>query len=301
MKKNKKIVVSSADSKYFLLIKELFQSLEANNIFEEYDFGILDTGLKLKEIDFFKQKNVIIKKPVWNVEVPMYKILNREHLKTQVARSFLPDYFNDYNMYIWLDADTWVNDLDTFLLYERGAENNKLCITPQTDRAYGKLAKVDWFFGLPSKIRTINYKNISKSVSFSMARKLALYPTLNAGAFAINNSIDLWQLLQKNTKLAAKKGRIFGTDQVALAISVFNDKMPTEFLPAYTNWMCEFHLPIFDQLNNKYVEPYLPHHPIGLIHLAGLDSIRENKKTLSNIKNLNGEIKTLSLRFEKNK
>lgn len=299
MKIKKKIIVSSADTKYFNLLSELYNSLEEKNILDEYNFGILDAGLLAKEVEYFKQKGIIVKKAEWNVAVPNYKIRQREHLKTQVARAFLPDYFDNYKIYIWLDADTWVNDFNTFLLYEKGALKNKLCITPQTDRAYGKLAKVDWFLGFPKKIKTINYKNISRSVSFDLGRKYAMHATLNAGAFAIGNNMNLWKSLQKNTIVAAKKGRIFGTDQVALALSVYKDKLPTEFLPAYTNWMCEFHLPYFNESNGKLVEPYLPHHPIGLVHLAGLDDIRVNKKILSNITGLTGKIYSMSLRYVK--
>ena len=77
--------------------------------------------------------------------------------------------------------------------------------------------------------------------------------------------------------MAARRGRIFGTDQVALALSVHEDKIPTEFLPAYCNWMCEFHLPIYDSQNNQFLEPYLPNHPLALVHLAGLDEITRKK------------------------
>ena len=90
----KKIIVSSSDSKYFELLKELHESLINNDILEEYDFGILDTGLLSKEIEYFKDHGSIVKKAEWNVQVPSYKIRNRDHLKTQVARAFLPDYFN---------------------------------------------------------------------------------------------------------------------------------------------------------------------------------------------------------------
>ena len=292
-----KIIVSSSDSKYFPLLLELYLSLEYHKIFIDYDFGVLDTGLNDDQINILQNKGIIIKKAEWNVPVPKYKIRNRNHLKTQVARAFLPNYFENYKLYMWLDADMWVNDLDTFLLYEKGALKNKLCITPQTDRAYGKLAKINWFLGFPYRVRTINYKNISKSVSYKLARKFSLHPTLNAGAFAINDNFNLWNIFQNNVKISARRGRIFGTDQVALALSVYEDKIPTEFLPAYTNWMCEFHLPIVDLENYKFVEPYLPHHPIGLMHLAGLDEIRNNKSNLTKVIDLHGKKHSLSLRF----
>ena len=296
MKKNK-IIVSSSDSKYFLLLKELFLSLEKSGILSEYQFAILDTGLLEEQKNFFLDNNVIIKEATWNTAVPNFKILGRDNLKIHFARAYLPDYFADYKLYIWLDADMWLNDVDSFSFYEKGAINDKLTIVPQSDRAYVKNANVEWFFGFPKKIKTINYKNISKSISSSLGRKYAFHSTLNAGAFAINNNSRIWECFQKNIKLAAKKGRIFGTDQVALALSIYEDNIPSEFLPAYCNWMCEFNMPRFDIDKGQFVEPYIPNHPIALVHLAGLDDIRKDKHILSNIETLDGLRIKKSLRY----
>ena len=73
-----------------------------------------------------KDNKAIVKEAKWNVDVPKFKILGRNHLKTQVARAFLPNYFPNYKLYIWLDADVWLNDFETFLLYEIGALKNAL-------------------------------------------------------------------------------------------------------------------------------------------------------------------------------
>jgi len=296
MKKDK-IIVSSADSKYFFLLKELFLSLDKSGILSDYQFSILDTGLTEEQRIFFLDNSVIIKEAIWNTSVPKFKILGRDNLKTQVARAYLPDYFEDYKLYIWLDADMWLNDIKSFNLYEKGAFNNKLTIVPQSDRAYVKNANVEWLFGFPKKIKTINYKNISKSISKSLGRKYAFHSTLNAGAFAINDNVNIWKCFQKNIKLAAKKGRIFGTDQVALALSIYEDGLPSEFLPAYCNWMCEFNMPKFDSENGQFVEPYIPNHPIALVHLAGLDDIRLDKNILSDVEKLDGLRIKKSLRF----
>ena len=296
MNKNK-IIVSSADSKYFFLLKELYLSIEKVGILSEYQFAILDTGLTEEEKFFFLDRSVIIKKAIWNTPVPKYKILGRDNLKTQVARAYLPEYFKDYKLYIWLDADMWLNNIESFYLYEKGALNNKLTIVPQSDRAYVKNANVEWVFGFPKKIKTINYKNISKSISRSLGRKYAFHSTLNAGAFAISDNTKIWECFQKNITLAAKKGRIFGTDQVALALSIYEDEVPCEFLPAYCNWMCEFKMPKFDNEKKQFVEPYIPNNPIALVHLAGLDDIRQDKNILSNIETLDGLKIKKSLRY----
>ena len=294
---NNKIIVSSCDKNYFLLLKELYLSVKKSGILNEYNFAVLNTGMDEEQIIYLKDNNILVVDAQWDVYVPKYKILGRDHLKTQTARAFLPNYFPNYKIYIWLDADIWINDSKSFLLYEQGALKDSIAITPQSDRAYFNTANVEWFLNFPRRIKTINFKNIGKSVSKKLAKKYAFYSTLNAGAFAINSNHSIWKCFQKNVKLAARKGRIFGTDQVALALTVHEDKTPTQFLPAYCNWMCEFHLPLYDEETKKFVEPYLPHHPIALIHLAGLDDIRSNKNIDLDIKNLEGKIIKKKIRF----
>ena len=76
----------------------------------------LDSSVRkvIKEIDILKNIGAIIEKAKWDIQVPDYKVRGRNHLKTQFARAFIPDYFTGYKIYIWLDADTWINHKDTF-------------------------------------------------------------------------------------------------------------------------------------------------------------------------------------------
>jgi len=68
-------------------------------------------------------------------------------------------------------------------------------------------------------------------------------------------------------------------------------------LPSYCNWMCEFKTPKFDNKKNQFVEPYIPNNPIALVHLAGLDDIRQDKSILSDIETIDGLHIKKSLRF----
>ena len=70
-------------------------------------------------------------------------------------------------------------------------------------------------------------------------------------------------------------------------------------LPAVCNWTLIEAIK-FDKKQNTFVEPYLPNHEIGIIHLAGKnnDNIRNDKNYISKIKTLDGDIIEKSLRFE---
>ena len=61
-------------------------------------------------------------------------------------------------------------------------------------------------------------------------------------------------------------------------------------------------LPKFDEENQTFVEPYLPHKKIGIMHLAaglwiGNEDMRVNKNIKVKIKYTSGEEKEKSLRF----
>ena len=123
-------------------------------------------------------------------------------------------------------------------------------------------------------------------------------PHLNIGVFSLEKKAPHWELWQKNLKQALSKGKIWGSEQIAMNITIYVDNLPVEILPAYCNWTLINRLK-FDQNKNTLVEYYLPHHEIGIVHLAGKtsDHIRYDKKHLSEIETLEGKIVKKSLRF----
>jgi len=165
---NKNLIVSSADDKYSLLIEELFQStLKLKN----YDFAILDCGLDQTNKEKYKSRGVDIKIPNWEVTLPNYKIRNRNYLKAQFSRFYLHEYFPGYENYFWLDSDTWINCPETFEYYLKGVNEKGFAICPQIDRSSPRLLNIKWLLNFPYKINSINYKNISKSISKEMGKK----------------------------------------------------------------------------------------------------------------------------------
>ena len=60
-----------------------------------------------------------------------FKIKGREWLKSQVSRAFLPKYFPNYEKYLWIDADAWVNSWEAIELYFKGCENKNYRIAHQ--------------------------------------------------------------------------------------------------------------------------------------------------------------------------
>ena len=302
MKKN--TIVSLADSNYFPLLDELIDSIKRFEESKDTAICILDAGLSEEQKNKLSSKVDEIKSAEWDIKVLESKIKGREWLKSQVSRAFLPKYFPNYEKYLWIDCDAWVNDWKTIDLYFKACEDSKLGITQTIGPGYKITSKVDWVFGKLAIIKSQNFKHAIKSkINLEKARKLAFAPHINIGVFSLEKNSKSWEIWQNNLRETLKGGDIFGSEQLAMNISVYYDNIETEFLPLNCNWITSNLLPKFDEANNTFVEPYLPNYKIGIMHLAaGIwknnQDMRVNKDIKIEIKTLDGKILNKSLRFE---
>ena len=298
-----KVIESLADSNYFELLNELIDSIKSFKNSEETAICILDAGLTEDQKFKLKQKVDEIKKAEWDIEVPDSKVKGREWLKSQVSRAFLPNYFPNYKKYLWIDCDAWVNDWETVELYFKACDDKKLGITQTIGPGYKITSKGSWIFGKLAIIKSQNFKHAVKSkLGYLKARKLAFAPHINIGVFALEKESKIWKVWQENLKLTLKGGDIFGSEQLAMNMSVYIDDVEAEFLPLNCNWITSNLLPKFDEENSTFVEPYLPNYKIGIMHLAAgiwkdKKDMRLNKEITIDIKTLQGKIVNKSLRF----
>ncbi|MBA1339791.1 MAG: Lipopolysaccharide biosynthesis protein, LPS:glycosyltransferase [Pelagibacterales bacterium] len=301
MKKN--VIVSLADSNYFELLNELIDSIIRFDESKNVAICILDAGLTKDQRSTLLQKVDEIKSAEWDIDVPTFKIMGKEWLKSQVSRAFLPKYFPDYKKYLWIDCDAWVNDWNCIELYFKACENGKLGITQTLGPGYKIISKVKWLFGKIAIIKSQNFKHAIKSkIGLDKARKLAFAPHINIGVFSLEKDSPGWKSWQTNLEQTLKSGNIFGSEGLAINMSIYIYNLETEFLPLNCNWIASNLLPKFDEKQNTFVEPYLPNYKIGIMHLAaGIwnknKDMRLNKDIKVDIKTLNNDLKPRSLRF----
>ena len=301
MKEN--VIVSLADSNYFPLLNELIDSIRRFKEGKNVAICILDAGLTVQQKEVLSLKIDEIKSAEWDIKVPESKIKGREWLKSQVSRAFLPKYFPSYEKYLWIDCDAWVNNWETIELYFKACENGKLGITQTIGPGYKTTSKVNWIIGKLAIIKSQNFKHAIKSnIEYKKARKLAFAPHINIGVFSLEKNSTSWKSWQNNLNQTLKGGDIFGSEQLAMNMSVYIDNIEAEFLPLNCNWLTSNLLPKFDEDNNTFVEPYLPNYKIGIMHLAaGIwkdnKDMRLNKEIKIDIKTLQGKILNKSLRF----
>ncbi len=290
MKKN--VIVSLADANYFPLLDELVDSIKRFKQSESVAICILDAGLNQDQKDSLSKKVDEIKKAEWDIEVPGYKVKGKEWLKSQVSRAFLPKYFPNYKKYLWIDCDAWVNDWNCIDLYFNACDDGKLGITQTIGPGYKITSKVNWLFGKLALIKSQNFKHAVKSkIGYADARKLAFAPHINIGVFSLEKNSKGWSIWQNNLSKTLKAGNIFGSEGLAINMSVYIDNLETEFLPLNCNWITSNLLPKYDQKENTFVEPYLPNYKIGIMHLAA--GIWRDGKDMRVDKSVKIELETL--------
>ena len=301
---SKKAIVTLADSNYFNLLIELVSSINKFPQSSEVKICVLDAGLTLEQVKILETKVYKVKKANWDIDVPFFKTRGKEWLKSQVSRAFLPNYFPEFEKYLWIDSDAWVNSWECINLYFQACDNGKLGITQTMGPGYRIMSKVKWVFGKYAAIKSQNYKHaISSGLNQNVARTLAFAPHLNIGVFSLEKNSICWKIWQKNLEKTLSKGQIFGSEGLAINLSVYIDNVSVEFLPLYCNWIASNLLPKYDKEKRTFVEPNLPNYEIGIMHLAAgiwvdRKDMRVNKSLKIHIETLTGNKLLKSLRYE---
>ena len=301
---NDNAIITLADSNYFTMLDELIYSIKKNNQDKNVSICVLDAGLTEMQLSIIEKKVYKIKKADWDIEVPKYKTIGKEWLKSQVSRAFLPKYFPEFKKYLWIDCDAWVQDWNCLDLYFTACSNGKLGITQTMGPGYRVMTNVKWLFGKVALVKSQNYKHAKSSGINEMdARKIAFAPHLNIGVFSLENNSPCWKIWQENLKKTLSKGKIFGSEGLAINLAVYVDNVSVEFLPLNCNWIASNLLPKYDTEKELFVEPNLPNYKIGIMHLAagiwidGKD-MRINKDLNIDIETIKGDKVLKSLRFK---
>ncbi len=289
------IIVTGGDSRYCPLIRELVASLRALKPAAECPIGVIDAGLTDDQRTALKADGLDVVTPPWPVEIPAHRLRNRIHLKANLAKLHLPTYFPGYETVIWIDADAWVQDWAAIDLLRRGAARDRFAIVAQFGRFSETELRLDWLFGRFARVRSILFKNATRAgLTTAESRTLATRPTLNAGAYALKADAPHWEAFQRWQKRVLKKGRLFTSDQLAMAGAVYLDGLPVELLPEWCNYIGPWR---FDPDKRELVEYYLPNRRLGIVHMAGEDAMRADPAVLRPVLDMQDRDHPLSLRY----
>lgn len=282
------VICSGADHNYFPLLREMIWSIKRFPQAKNFKFAVMDTGLTDEDRAWLKDNVDYVHAPDWPCDIAPWKIRGRNYLKSCVCRPWINTYFPGHDVYVWMDADTWVQDWEGFDLFLQGADRGKLAIAGQVDRAYPRAVRIKWLGPLPLKVRGFYFTNAKKAFGWKVAKQLYPFHVLQAGVFAMRTDVPHWKRWQELVIEAAKRGKVFTAEQLCLGILCHLEGYSFESLPAWSQWLCEV-APPYDEERSAFVEPYLPNKTIGILHVSGYDEMRRNRSILTTLKTFSGK------------
>ncbi len=281
--------ISGCDSNYYPLLREWLHSVRRFPESESIDINILDAGLTDEQREQLKPLVTSIVNPDWPCEVSASKLRKGEFLKACVCRPFLPQIFPGYDTYFLMDADTWIQNWQGVEMFLQGAQKNAVTLTAQVDRAYPRGgARVKWLGNWPWKVRGFYFSNAQKAYGTKMAKQLMPFHVLLAGAFALRVDAPHWDRWQTLVIETMSSGKVFTAEQLSLGRMCYLEDYAYEILPAWTHWLCEAK-PLWDTEKQVFIEKFLPHHELGILHISGFDEMRLDRKVTTDFKTADGE------------
>ncbi len=294
----KTALISGADKNYYPLLIEWLHSIRAFKQSEGMDICIIDSGMTPDQLATLKPLCKSIVCPDWPSGLPEKKLKGNEGLKTNVCRPFIREIFPGYDTYMWMDADTWVQDWSAVQMFLNAAnkKRNRLIATNGADRNAPKQIRVKWIGRWPRRVTNFYFSNTASTFGFKAAKQLCTQAVINVGCFALSAAAPHWEHWKKLVVKCAREGKLFTSDQISLGVMIYLDGYKAEMLPSYTHWSCNLP-PLWDPDKKLFVEPSTPHAPLGILHMHGIDEERASRKTKRRYETTDGQTIEMNIRY----
>jgi hypothetical protein len=259
----KLVICTGSDSNLFYLAKGLVLSLRRVLPLYDAELAFFDLGCTQQELAWLQAYSVDVIKPKDD-----FGIANAEGFKSymfgQTCRPMLPGYLPGRSTYLWLDADTWVQDVSVIQDFVAIAAEGKAAAVLELDPAY------PWYFRRASAFHGYKIAQWTATFGPEVARQLHLATLLNSGVLAMPGNSPLWKRWEDNLVLSLARGPTHLSEQLALQKTLMENNMLFP-LAARHNWMCHYALPKKRRSDGLWVEPRPSGQPIGIVHLVASD------------------------------
>lgn len=276
------VVTTAADSGYFEMFKGMIHSLRSFPSGVDLDIRAFDLGLKDNEREWLEDKGVVFAEPQWHMGLKD-GMMPYWHL-AEIVRPYVREYFPDYDHYMWLDPDLWLQDGDVIDRLITGSQEYGAAIAHEADKSYKLQA---WHIGW-------NLKHKILGLGLKDGLTLMIKPQLNCGVYCVAADAPHWEAWATRLKSAVDATcRVAPHSQFTFNQIYYCDKLPMQILDSADNWICDRAPPVWDDEKHCYCKPYAPFKPLSLLHLAG-----PAKKRSYDIKTTSGgELPDVSLQY----
>lgn len=260
------IIVSGGDSNFFPLLADLVASIRNLPQGRQTALGMLDGGLTHDQVATFEAEGVRVIRPDWPIPEMEAHARGREYLRINLNKPALDQLFPEYDVILWLDGDTWVQTWEAVPLFVHVAGRGKLAVVSGASRLQVSHIRMRRrLFGW-AEPRGFLFKNARRArLPAQLAWSLVSRPVLNTGAYALRRDAPHWKRWRAWQGLCLRHGRPFTSDQLGLALAIYEDGLPYEALPEVCNYMGPWRL---DRTRGLLVDYFAPYNPVSVVHLV---------------------------------
>jgi len=251
------VIVTAADESYAPLLRDLLASLAEHREALGFSVIVLDLGLAPATRGEIEAQVDRVIAPSWMFKPHATFDAHPKYL-SRAARPFLPDLAPGYSIYVWLDADTWVQQRQGLELLIEAARGVDIAAAPASHSAYRLRAQdMSWL-----------HARYRMALGAAQAIELFRQPHyFNAGVMAIPAGSRLWRAFAERFQAALDRWHgDFLSDQAIINAAIALDGLAVNRLPAKINWLCHLALPRWNAETKLLSEPVPPFDPLLIVH-----------------------------------
>lgn len=265
-------IITSCDENFAPLAKGLILSLRGIGFpTASHQLCLLDIGCSNTTLDWMHDQGVNIERFDAKKHLPFDATNLPSYTAAMSSRPFLRGIFPGFRLYLWIDADTWVQQLSSIELYQHIAatEPDKIAITPLIDHAYWHHYDVQRFLQYLTPLYETIYGEIGRDLSFKAV--------LSAGVFAMHHDAAIWDLW--GNELPKVYSRDYRQKPEALHLAeqtALNHVLYTTGQSTFLDSTHNYHLcagPARRGPDGCIVKGCPPHHPLGIVHLCNFTKL----------------------------
>ena len=252
------VLITACSETFYDHYVDLLDSIAAVGVPDPFDLGLIDLGINEQQRAQLIARGVRIVAARWPIEPPARQ--NQLHLIAFAAKPFAPDFFPGYDMYVWIDADMWVQTAEFWTHLVGAAWQHGAAVTVESDPGYRRM---------PMSVRLWMLRHFYEAWGPVRTLKLMSMPMVNNGYFAMRGDAPHWTLWQQRFRtMVSKTGRMLAIDQLAImAMIAFDEPVVVLFGSAY-NWVCSLGTPAYDLGTGRFTKPNAPNDAITLMHIT---------------------------------
>lgn len=258
-------IVTAADEAYSDLVQGLVCSIRdaeaRQSLGEPLPIQVIDLGLSDAAVAELAPYCQVLRRP--HIPLPAERTDHpRAFLCSRAVKPLVRDFFPGYEIYLWLDADAWVQNGWAVDWLCKGARDAGLAVVPETDRSYlGLYVKSSRYFQWA-------YAGLASAFGTAVAQDLLYRPVFNCGAWAARADSPIWDRWRRRLESAFQAPPNCVRDQPAFNVSIYLDGTPFYPLPSVCNWLCCHAPPRVRRDTLVLTEPRLPFQELGVVHLT---------------------------------